>query len=105
MNGIRVVQYGCGKMSAYTMRYVIESGAQIVGAIDINPDLIGQDISTVIGGSETGIKITALGNAENLLLELKPDICIITTMSLLSDVEDALQGVSIDIQKYTKRYA
>lgn len=90
MNGIRVVQYGCGKMSAYTMRYVIESGAQIVGAIDINPDLIGQDISTVIGGSETGIKITALGNAENLLLELKPDICIIATMSLLNDCKDAL---------------
>ena len=90
MNGIRVVQYGCGKMSAYTMRYVIESGAQIVGAIDINPDLIGQDISTVIGGSETGIKITALGNAESLLLELKPDICIITTMSLLNDCKDAL---------------
>ena len=90
MNGIRVVQYGCGKMSAYTMRYVIESGAQIVGAIDINPDLIGQDISTIIGGSETGIKITALGNAENLLLELKPDICIITTMSLLNDCKDAL---------------
>mgnify|MGYP004690273077 FL=1 len=90
MNGIRVVQYGCGKMSAYTMRYAIESGAQIVGAIDINPDLIGQDISTIIGGSETGIKITALGNAENLLLELKPDICIITTMSLLNDCKDAL---------------
>ena len=90
MNGIRVVQYGCGKMSTYTMRYVIESGAQIVGAIDINPDLIGQDISTIIGGSETGVKITALGNAENLLLELKPDICIITTMSLLNDCKDAL---------------
>ena len=90
MNGIRVVQYGCGKMSAYTMRYVIESGAQIVGAIDINPDLIGQDISTIIGGSETGVKITALGNAESLLLELKPDICIITTMSLLNDCKDAL---------------
>ena len=90
MNGIRVVQYGCGKMSTYTMRYVIESGAQIVGAIDINPDLIGQDISTVIGGSETGVKITALGNAESLLLELKPDICIITTMSLLNDCKDAL---------------
>ena len=90
MNGIKVVQYGCGKMSAYTMRYVLESGGEIVGAIDINPDLIGQDISTVIGGSETGVKITALGNAESLLLELKPDICIITTMSLFNDCKDAL---------------
>lgn len=90
MNGIKVVQYGCGKMSAYTMRYVLESGGQIVGAIDINPDLIGQDINTVIGGNETGVKITALGNAESLLLELKPDICIITTMSLFNDCKDAL---------------
>lgn len=90
MNGIRVVQYGCGKMSAYTMKYVLQAGGQIVGAIDINPDLIGQDISTVIGGEETGIKITALGNAESLLLDLKPDICIITTMSSLNDCKDAL---------------
>lgn len=35
MNNVKVVQYGCGKMSVYTMRYVIENGGSIVGAVDI----------------------------------------------------------------------
>ena len=90
MEKIKVVQYGTGKMSVYTMRYVYEKGAEIVGAIDINPDIIGKDIGKIIGCEEKGIKVTALENAEKLLTETKPDICIVTTMSLLSDVEDAL---------------
>ena len=84
---IRVVQYGCGKMSAYTMKYAMECGMEIVGAIDINPSIIGKDISSVIGCSEIGVKITDAKEAENLLRSVKPDVCIVTTMSLLSDLE------------------
>ncbi len=90
MKKIRVVQYGTGKMSVYTMRYVYEKGAEIVGAIDINPTVIGKDIGEIIGCGEKGIKVTSIDSAEELLKEVKPDIVIVTTMSLLSDVEDAL---------------
>lgn len=87
---VRVVQYGTGKMSVYTMRYVYEKGAEIVGAIDVNPAVIGKDIAEVMEGEKRGVRITAATQAEEMLKTVKPDIVIITTMSLLKDVEDAL---------------
>jgi hypothetical protein len=86
---IKAVQFGTGKMAVYTMRYVYEKGAEIVGAIDVNPDVIGKDIGEIMGGEKKGITVTSLENAEKMIQETKPDIAIVTTMSLLSDVKDA----------------
>ena len=92
MDKVKIVQYGCGKMSAYTMRYALEKGYEIVGAVDINPEVIGKDISEIIGCNyePTGIKITDAKDTEALLVNTKPDVCIITTMSLVSDLEEIL---------------
>ena len=87
---MKVVQYGCGKMSKYTMRYVYEKGGSIVGAIDINPDVIGKDIGTIMELEDKGVIVSSIDNAREVLETTKPDACIITTMSLLSDVEDAM---------------
>lgn len=91
MGKIRVAQYGCGKMSVYTMRYVYEKGAEIVAAVDISKDLIGKDISDVMGGEKRGIIINNVNDAEKILEQTKPDICIITTMSLMVDVYEAFE--------------
>jgi len=91
MTKIKVVQVGCGKMSKYTMRYVYEKGALIVGAVDINPDIVGKDISCVIGGEDKGVKIELVENLKAVLEATKPDIAIVTTMSLLNDLEDVLR--------------
>ena len=45
---MKVVQIGCGKMSLYTMRYVLEKGGLLVGAFDISKDVIGKDVAEVL---------------------------------------------------------
>lgn len=87
---VKVVQIGTGKMAKYTMRYVLEKGGELVGAIDVNPAVIGKDIGEIIGGENLGVKVTDLKDAEEMLKQVKPDICIVETMSLLKDVEEPL---------------
>ncbi len=91
MSKIRVAQYGCGKMSVYTMRYVYEKGAEIVAAFDIDESKVGKDISNLIGGENKGVVISNAKDAKQILEETRPDICIITTMSLFKDVYDAFK--------------
>ena len=87
---IKFVQYGCGKMSKYTMRYAMERGYEIVGAVDINPDVIGKDVGEIIECDPVGVKVTSVSDAKSLLETTKPDICIITTMSLMNDLKEVL---------------
>ena len=90
MSKTKVIQYGCGKMSKYTMRYVYEKGGEVVGAIDVNPDVIGKDIGEIMGQEAKNVKVVSLEDAEEMIKTVKPDIAIVTTMSLIADVKDAL---------------
>ena len=85
---IKAVQYGVGKMSLYTMRYMLEKGIEIVGAVDVNPAVIGKDIGEILGKEKLGIVVTSAENAEEMMQTTKPDICIITTRSLIAELEE-----------------
>ncbi len=89
---LRVAQIGCGKMSVYTMRYVYEKGGKIVCAFDIAENRIGRDIGTVIGCEDKGVIISDMKNIDKVLAKTKPDIAIITTMSLMKDLEGAFEA-------------
>lgn len=87
---VRAAQYGCGKMSVFTMRYLLEKGAEIVAAFDNNPAVIGKDIGEIIGNGKTyGIKVSDSADADGLLAELQPDVCVIATQSTMADVQEA----------------
>jgi len=84
---LRIAQYGCGKMSVFTMRYAMEKGAEIVCAFGRSPHTIGRDIGDIAGVGKTGVLVQDSKDAVAILREKKPDACIITTASLMQDLK------------------
>ena len=89
---IRVAQIGCGKMSEYTMRYVLEKGGEIVLAFDKSAAIIDEDIGSIMGINKRNVVVESIRDLEKRLMEEQPDIAIVTTMSLLNDLEDVLRA-------------
>ena len=86
----KIIQYGCGKMSKYTMRYAYEKNMEIIGAFDISNDIIGSDIGLIMDSDNKNVIVEDSSLFESRLKELKPDCVIVTTMSLLNDVASVL---------------
>lgn len=87
---IKAVQYGCGKMSKFLMRYLMEHGAEIVAAFDVREEIIGKDIGDIMEGEKMGLPVSDAADADRMLGELKPDVCVIATQSTMPDIEDAM---------------
>lgn len=89
---VKYVQFGCGRMGSICMKYALSHGVEIIGAYDMNPAFYGVDIKERMNMEEaTGILIhDAKKFAEEIAL-LKPDIVVITTLSLVKDVYEVLK--------------
>lgn len=83
---IKIVFFGLGPIGAKIAKLILEKkGTKIVGAIDIDKELIGKDLGEIVG-SRRKLGVTLTDNAEKLLSRVKPDIAVITTRPYLNEI-------------------
>ncbi len=81
MQKIRVIHFGLGPIGCAMARLVAQrSNLEIVGAVDINPALLGKSLKAH-AGIETGEDVKISASIEDVLANTKADIVVHTTSS------------------------
>ena len=84
---VKVVSYGIGVIGRRLANHLLtKKGVEIVGAIDINPAIVGKDLGEILGGEKLGVIIS--NDTDKVLSSTNPDIVCHTTMSYLKQTYD-----------------
>jgi len=84
---IRVIQYGLGPIGCAVARHVVErEGLTLVGGVDVDLAIVGQDVGTVIGLGRT-LGFGADERLADVLARTSADVALHTTSSHLAQVE------------------
>jgi 4-hydroxy-tetrahydrodipicolinate reductase len=94
---IRVIVWGFGEMGKGIVENILskKSVLELVGVIDVKPDLVEKDAGLLLGKEKIGIRVSS--NPEKLLDEANPDIVILSTNSF---VENVLPQIEMIIKKH-----
>ncbi|MCW4049382.1 MAG: hypothetical protein NWE89_06545 [Candidatus Bathyarchaeota archaeon] len=92
MKNVKVVSYGIGVIGRRLATHLLtKEGVKIVGAVDINPEIVGKDLGEVLGKEKIGVLIT--NDADKVLKETKPDVVVHTTMSYIRQTFDQFEQI------------
>jgi len=91
---INVIQVGIGALGQQVLQYLCErKGVNVIGVVDLNPDLIGKDISEIIDTESTGVHVYKSLEEAISKAKQKPEVAVLTTVSsigkLVGQVEEA----------------
>ena len=83
---IRAVALGCGRMGQLGIQLMYKKGVRIIGAVDTNPALVGQDVGDVAKlGRKLGVTIS--DNLDQVLDNCHPDIVVAALFSFVDQCE------------------
>jgi 4-hydroxy-tetrahydrodipicolinate reductase len=86
---IKAVSVGVGMTGSQCAGYMTRRGVDIVGAVEIDENLIGKDVGDVAGIGSIGIVIG--NNLDAALKETHPDIAIVCTRDVIEEIEPTLR--------------
>lgn len=90
---IRVAVWGFGAMGKGIVENILEKNEtlKLIGVLDINRELIGKDVGTILGREEIGI--TVLSDPERLFNEAFPDVVVLATNSFVENIIGSIKLV------------
>ena len=87
----KAVQYGCGPIGCSVVRFASQRpDIELVGAIDIDKNLVGRDLGEVAGLSKK-LGVVISDQADAVLSQTKPDVVFLTTASSLKVIYPQLE--------------
>ena len=90
---IRVVIVGLGPIGAAVARQIVErKGFRLVGAVDIDPQKLGQDAARVIG-LEKPLRVKVTNDIGKTIKSVKPHVAVLCTSSALKSVVGQFEDV------------
>lgn len=86
MSEVRVIMVGLGQIGRFAVAPLLEKGARIVGAVDIDQELVGKDLAEVCGLDEP-LGVLVSDDADAVMTENPADIVFLATSADLGSLE------------------
>ena len=75
MENVKIVSYGIGVIGRRLARHLLtKAGVETVGAVDINPAIVGKDLGEVLGGDRIG-SLRARRRESRRAVAFSPPLC------------------------------